>query len=234
MGTASAARIGGLTFLIAALAHSSPAPANDLYIEQITTDSTVTISQTGGNGNVIAGPGTASGTAGNLAISFPTPSADDPMKLSGANLSATLTQQGANNTLGVDISAPSGSTVTFTQDGQLNEGRLVMNGSDNTVTMTVTGNSNKTNIEIGTSGTEANETTVSATITGNTNQLDLQHKPSATPSSGAVSSYTLSVTGGSNAVRIENTGTEASTMAVTLGSVASPASGNVISITKGN
>lgn len=211
---------------------SAPVAANDLFIEQLTTDSAVTITQTGGTGNIIAGPGTASGAAGSLSLTFPAASADDAMVLNGDNLTVDLVQTGSTNTLGVDISG-STNTVAVTQEGDLNESRLFMDGNDNTLALTVTGDSNKTSIDVGQPLTSANETTVSATIAGNSNQLDLQHKPETTPTSGNGSTFTVGITGDTNAVKILNTSAEPSTMAVTVGRSGASASGNTLSIVKG-
>lgn len=208
-------------------------PANSVFIEQLTTNSTVTITQIGDQ-NIIAGAGTASGDAASLALTLPTPGTDtgEALRIDGDNISLTTEQRGTLNVVGLDVTGAN-STISITQTGGSNSSRLFMNGGDNTVTVEISGDSNLSNVELGSTLSSVSNATVTMTVTGDSNKLNLQALPSSSTS--ATSSYTMEVVGDNNKVKYVNTSlTDAATLNLRLGATGTAANANVISITKGD
>lgn len=229
--------VGRLLLQVAALASlvlaapSALAQTNAVFIEQLTTSSDVNITQTGSD-NVIAGAGTATGSAAALALTLPTPSIStgDSMSLAGTDLTLTTVQTGSLNTIGMDVSSASATTITLTQTGDQNASRLFVNGGDNSIAITLTGDSNVTNIDFGTVGALVSNSTAVLGITGDSNKANLLITPATSTS--VVSSYTVNIHGDNNGFKYDNTGTEPATLDYRLGSSGSSASSNTISITK--
>ena len=230
--------VGGLLLQVAALASlvlaaPSAFAQNALFIEQLTTSSDVNITQTGSD-NVIAGAGTAAGSAAALALTLPTPgiTTGESMSLAGTDLTLTTLQTGALNIIGMDVTSASATTISLTQTGDQNESRLFVNGGDNFITVGLTGDSNVTNIDFGTVGASVSNGSAVLEITGDSNKANLLITPAT--STGVASSYTVNIHGNSNGFKYENTGTEAATLDYRLGSTGAEAVSNTISITKSN
>ena len=230
--------VGGLLLQVAALASlvlaaPSAFAQNALFIEQLTTSSDVNITQTGSD-NVIAGAGTAAGSAAALALTLPTPgiTTGESMSLAGTDLTLTTLQTGALNIIGMDVTSASATTISLTQTGDQNESRLFVDGGDNFITVGLTGNSNVTNIDFGTVGASVSNGSAVLEITGDSNKANLLITPAT--STAVTSSYTVNIQGDSNGFKYVNTGTEAATLNYRLGSPGSAANSNVISIDKGD
>lgn len=114
--------------------------ANDVYIEQIGDNSTVSITQTGA-GNLVNGNVDGSGNA------------DDPALIKGDLNSVTITQIGAGNTASVVVNNETngtGATVVISADGSGNNQTvgcgtaLASNCNANTIRSEIVGNNNNT------------------------------------------------------------------------------------------
>ena len=231
--------VEGLLLQVAALASlvlgapSAFAQSNAVFIEQLTTSSDVNITQTGSD-NVIAGAGTAAGAPAALALTLPTPgtATGEAMSLAGTDLTLTTVQTGVLNTIGMDVTSASATTISLTQTGDSNASRLFVDGGDNSITMTLTGDSNVTNIDLGTVGASVSNGTVVLEIAGDSNKANLLITPAT--STVVTSSYTVNIQGDSNGFKYVNTGTEAAILNYRLGSAGSAANSNTILITKGD
>ena len=129
-----------LAILVAAAMPLSGAFANDVYIEQIGDNSTVSITQTGA-GNLING--NVSGSGAN----------DDPALIKGDLNNVTISQIGASNTLKLVINNETngtGSTVVVSADGSGNNQTigcgtaLSSNCNASIIRSEITGNNNNT------------------------------------------------------------------------------------------
>lgn len=231
--------IRGLALQMAAFAslvlcaQSAFAQGNAVFIEQLTTSSDINITQTGSD-NVIAGVGTAGGGAAALALTLPTPgtSAGESMSLAGTDLTLTTVQTGVQNSIGMDVTAASATTISLTQTGDSNQSRLFANGGDNSIAITLTGDSNVTNVEVGTVGASVANNTIVMEVVGDTNKANLLITPAASTS--VTSSYTVSIQGDANGFKYVNTGTEGTTLNYRLGAAGSAANSNTVLVTKGD
>ena len=136
--------------------------ANDVYIEQIGDNSTVSITQTGA-GNLVNGNVDGLGNA------------DDPALIKGDLNSVTITQIGASNTVSLVVNNETngtGATVVISADGSGNNQTvgcgtaLASNCNANTIRSEIVGNNNNT-VQTLSGGT----TTSTIAITGNYNNV---------------------------------------------------------------
>jgi hypothetical protein len=136
--------------------------ANDVYIEQIGDNSTVSITQTGA-GNLVNGNVDGSGNT------------DDPALIKGDLNSVTITQIGASNTVSVVVNNETngtGATVVISADGSGNNQTvgcgtaLASNCNANTIRSEIVGNNNNT-VQTLSGGT----TRSTIAITGNYNNV---------------------------------------------------------------
>jgi hypothetical protein len=147
--------------MAAAMMLSAPAWAqsNSVYMDQIGSGSTVSITQDGSNNAV--------NTSTNKA------------KMYGDNLSVTIQQIGANNTMTMDVQTSGvATTVTSTVDGNLND---------------VTINCGSSGVTLGSCG----GATITANATGGMNTMSIDTTGGSTSS--------MNITGDSNTVAINNT-----------------------------
>lgn len=122
------------------MAFATTAMANDVYIEQIGDNTTVSITQTGA-GNIVNGNVGGSGNA------------DDPALIKGDLNSVTITQIGAGNTVSMIINNETngtGTTVVVSADGSGNNQTvacgtaLASTCNANTIRSEIVGNNNNT------------------------------------------------------------------------------------------
>lgn len=151
-----------MAFIMSAMFWGSGALANDVYIDQIGDNSTVTVTQTGA-GNLVNG--NVGGTGNN----------DDPAIIKGDLNSVTITQIGASNTVRMVINNETngtGATVVVSADGSGNTQTigcgtaLNSNCNANTIRSEIVGNNNNTTQTI--SGGAVKSTIA---ITGSTNNV---------------------------------------------------------------
>jgi len=133
------------------MAAAVPSTAGNLvYIEQVGSTNTITIEQVGGGNSV-------GGTTGTVTVA--------------GNGVTTLTPAAASSTNYGTITGNS-NTVGITQTGDSNTAQYNIRGGNNIYSSIVTGNSNQTNLTIGTQGA-ANNTlnNITETIVGDSNTI---------------------------------------------------------------
>ena len=227
-----------IKFWLAAAAMMLSAPAwaqsNSVYMEQIGSGSTVSITQDGSNNSV--------NTSGSKA------------KMFGDNLTVTIQQIGANNTMTMDVQTSGvATTVSSTVDGNLNDVTINCGnsglslggcgganitadalGSLNTMTIDTTGGSNSSmNITGDSNNVTINNTTANAkgavgniNVSGNSNGVTLTQSGAAGTNG---HSSTIAVTGNSNTVGVTQGGTIDTTV-----NVISTGNSNNIAVTTNN
>lgn len=131
-----------------ALAAGATGP-NSVYVEQVGSTNTVTIEQVGGTNTVggVAGTVTVDST-GTTSLTPTAPSSTNYGTIRGSNNILSLFQHGNDNSAQYDIK-----------------------GSYNQYSSSVTGNSNQTNLVMGSLNTNTTNSTVTETITGNSNTV---------------------------------------------------------------
>jgi hypothetical protein len=188
------------TLIMGLLGVSSLCYANDIYIEQVGSSSTVTITQQGvGNevGNALTDVYIGSGS-NQVTVSQVGDTNILAMVVNGASTDVTITTTGSDNLQTVDcgttVSAGcSGSTITQTVTGDLNT--ITQNlggGANHTSNITVTGDSNN----ITHTSTATGTTTMNATVSGNTNTV------AVTQSGMSVQNVTINSSGNSNSITV--------------------------------
>ena len=140
--------ISAVSGLSVAQANITTGP-NKVYIEQLGSSNTVTIQQVGGTNNV-GGTAVDALTVDSTGLTTLTPTA--PSASNYATINGSTNQ------------------VALLQTGSANSAQYNIRGNNNAYTSTVAGNSNKTKLEIGNSSNPINlRNTVTETITGNSN-----------------------------------------------------------------
>jgi hypothetical protein len=175
----------GIMAVIAALAWAPTAQANDVYIEQVGSGATVTITQDGSS-NRVGDEGTPSiikGDANIVTIDQIGSSNALDMIINGAAITATVTTNGSNNTqvinCGTANSATCGSSFIKQQvDGDNNTvtqnlvasatqySEILITGDENTVTHTTSGSGAHSGIITVTGGIALGGNTISLTQGG--------------------------------------------------------------------
>ena len=131
--------------------------ANDIYLNQIGDDVTVTITQDGEDNKI--------GALGNLANKAYVGTLD------GATFS--YTQTGDGNELGLYNADIGESNVTSVQTGDNNEAVIDCHGEDCTMSLTQTGNNNTAQLESGASYSDSNNN-ITGTQTGHNQDMYLE------------------------------------------------------------
>jgi hypothetical protein len=186
--------------MISLLGVSSFGYANDIYIEQVGSSSTITITQQGvGNtvGNNIDSIYIGSGS-NTVAIDQIGDNNILAMVVNGSSADTTVFTTGSGNTqtinCGTTVSAGcSGSTITQTITGDDNTiTQNLGSGANHTSNITVTGDTNN----VTHTSTAVGTTTMNATISGNTNTVGV------TQSGMTVQNVNINSTGNSNTISI--------------------------------
>jgi hypothetical protein len=198
--------------------------ASEVYIEQAGTGSTIDVTQTGASNTVNGATGTTdaavlSGNAQTIAITQTGDSNEAVVNITGASAAMTYTATGSYNTYNIMVNGGSGNTATVDVTGDYNHvsicgandgatsstsGSTVagpscssgISANDVTNIVTVTGDANIVNAQVGSLADTENTVTIGANATSDNNIVDI------TQTNAGVNTVNVSIDGSTNNVTI--------------------------------